>query len=117
MTENTSFVKILSSVILMVILILPIASTLISKSSRLWLKTGIEGQNKRLDLSEIWEMIYMVIALGSFYVLVYMIINKTLGGVIYSWEEYTLVFLSTAGSNGVTAWVMYLKDKKNAQPK
>ena len=53
----------------------------------------------------------MYMAIGSFLVLVYMIINKTHNGVEYTWEEYSLMFLGTAGSNGVAAWIIYVKQK------
>lgn len=103
--------KIFLTLCLLTVLVIPIITMILIPRSRAWLKGGIEGANQRLDLNEIWEMIYMFMAIGSFLVLVYMIVNKTHGGVMYSWQEYSLMFLGTAGSNGVAAWIIYLKQK------
>lgn len=105
------FWKLFISAILATILVFPILYMLLNKTARIWLKVGIEGENNRLDLNEIWEMIYMYMSIGCYLLFVFMIVNKTVFGIAYTWEEYTLSFLGTAGSNGVSAWIIYVKNK------
>lgn len=108
---NQEYYKIFLTFILFTILIVPMVWMILSGKSRAWLKSGIEGENQKLDLNEIWEIIYMWMSIGSFIVLVYMIVNYTHNGVMYSWEQYSLMFFGTAGSNGIAAWIIYLKQK------
>lgn len=93
------------------VLVFPIIWIVVSRAGRAWLRTGIEGDNKRPDIPELWEVIYMWIAVGSYLLIVYMIVNYTHYGVNYSWQQYSLVFVFTTGSNGINAWTIYIRQK------
>lgn len=108
---KNEYLKIFLSVFLLSILVFPLLTIAIRRSARGWIKQGIEGDNEKPDLHEVWETIYMYMSIGSFLTLVYMIVNKTHFEVVYTWEEYLLIFLGTAGSNGVAALMIYMKQK------
>ncbi|HOY49470.1 MAG TPA: hypothetical protein PLJ60_18295 [Chryseolinea sp.] len=105
------YLKIFITLFVMVIIVIPLLSSIFSKRIRNWLRAGIEGENSKLDLNEVWEVAYLYMALGSYLMLIYMIVIKTLYQVQYSWEEYMLMFFGTAGSNGVAAFIIYIKQK------
>jgi hypothetical protein len=109
--ESREFYKIFLSLCVFTILIFPLFFAVLRGRSRAWFRVGVEGENNKPDLNEVWEVIYMYVAVGSWLMFVFMILMKTLFAVHYNWEEYSLMFLGTAGSNGVSAWLIYLKSK------
>jgi hypothetical protein len=111
--DSAIWKDLLTSLVLCLFIIPPVL-TLIRKSSRLWVKSGIEGSNEKLDLTEIWEMIYMFLVICFFWLLAYMIINKTLNGTEYTREEYLIVFSGTLGSNTASVLITYFKKKSES---
>lgn len=72
---------------------------------------GMKGENGTWDMSEIWEYHSLRVAKASFAVFVFMVIMKTISGIEYSWELYALSFFGTLGSNGLAAFLIYIKKK------
>lgn len=111
MSDKSNLGQSVLTVLILSLFVIPPIIMLLRKTSRLWIKAGVEGDNGRLDLTEVWEMLYMFLAIGSFFLLAYMIINKTLYNVDYSTEEYLFVFTGTLGSNTASVVITYLKQK------
>jgi len=102
--------------LLLALLILPPILILIRKSSRLWIKGGIEagpGQDKaKLELVEIWEMFFIFSAFVCLLILVYMVVNFTIYNTDYPWQLYALSFTGSLGSNAAGLILAYIKSKK-----
>jgi hypothetical protein len=105
------FVKIILTGILMTLVIFPPVILVLKRSGRAWLRVGVEGDNQRPDLSELWEVLFMFMALGCFFTMIYMIVMKTLYGVHYEVFEYAMVFSGTLGSNTASAFIIWVKQK------
>lgn len=69
----------------------------------------MKGDNGKWDWSEIWEHYSLRFSKGFFAAIMFMILMKTIFNIEYHWELYLLVFTGTLGSNGVGAFLIYLK--------
>lgn len=112
MSNKTEFVTIFIVSFFSTIIVFPVMYIIFSKVTRRWLKTGIEGENERLDMHEIKEVVQLGMCIFSFLIFAMMIIAKTLVGREYSIEEYTFAFLGTLGSNAVSAFTTYMDSRK-----
>jgi hypothetical protein len=115
--KNTQFWKDFLTAILLSLVVIPPVIMILKRSGRRWLKEGIEGDNRRPDLSEIWEALFMFMALGCFFTMVYMILMKTLAGVHYEVVEYAMVFSGTLGSNTASVFIIWAKQKYSMDKK
>jgi hypothetical protein len=110
-SDKSELVKlVLTAILISLVVFLPV-SMIIRRSGRMWIKNGIEGDNQRLDLPELWEALFMFMALGCFFTMCYMIVMKTLYGVHYEIFEYAMVFSGTLGSNTASAFIIWVKQK------
>jgi hypothetical protein len=110
-SDKSELIKlILTALLISLVIFLPV-SLVIRRSGRIWIKGGIEGDNQRLDLPELWEALFMFMALGCFFIMCYMIVMKTLYGVNYQVFEYAMVFSGTLGSNTASAFIIWVKQK------
>jgi len=103
--------KLILTALLLSLLVLPPLVLVLKRSGRLWLKSGVEGDNHRPDLPELWEALFMFMALGCFFTMAYMIVMKTIYGVQYELFEYAMVFSGTLGSNTASAFIIWVKQK------
>jgi hypothetical protein len=108
---KSDIVKIVLTSLLLSLLVLPPVIMIMKRSGRAWLKVGVEGDNQRPDLSELWEVLFMFMALGCFFIMIYMIVMKTLVATQYEVFEYAMVFSGTLGSNTASAFIVWAKQK------
>jgi len=111
MPQRQELIKIILTTLLLSLLILPPVIMVLKRSGRNWLRIGVEGDNQKPDLSELWEVLFMFMALGCFFTMIYMVVMKTLYGVQYEVFEYAMVFSGTLGSNTASAFIIWVKQK------
>jgi hypothetical protein len=109
--SEQELLKYLLTMVLLSLLIFPPLVMILKRSGRMWLKEGIEGDNKKPDLHELWEALFMFMAISCFFIMLFMIINKTLYGTQYEVYEYGMVFSGTLGSNTASAFIIWVKQK------
>jgi hypothetical protein len=109
--SNADLLKLLLTALLLSILVFPPLILILKRSGRSWLKAGVEGENQKPDLPELWEALFMFMALGCFFTMAYMIVMKTIYGVQYEVFEYAMVFSGTLGSNTASAFIIWVKQK------
>lgn len=109
--RNIELIKIIMISILSSLLIFPPLFMIVRRAGRAWLKVGVEGDNEKPDIHEVWETIFMFMALGCFFTMVYMILDKSINGVQYEVYEYAMVFSGTLGSNTASAFIIWVKQK------
>lgn len=115
--KNTDIWKLLLTALLISLVVLPPVVMILKRSGRSWLKKGVEGDNEKPDLPEIWETLFMFMALGCFFTMIYMIVMKTLYAVHYEVFEYAMVFSGTLGSNTASAFIIWVKQKYSTDKK
>lgn len=108
--KSIEYLKIFFALMFLTIVTLPFIKEMWSKEYRQMLD-DMKGDNSRWDWSEIWEYNSLRFAKGFFSSIIFMILMKTLFGIEYSWELYLLVFIGTLGSNGLGAFLIYIKSK------
>lgn len=111
MPQRQDLITLILTSLLLCLLVLPPVIMLLKRSGRAWLKVGVEGDNQRPDLSELWEVLFMFMALGCFFTMIYMVVMKTLYGIQYEVFEYAMVFSGTLGSNTASAFIIWVKQK------
>jgi hypothetical protein len=109
--RNSELLKLLFTAVLVSLVVFPPLIMVLKRSGRMWLKQGVEGDNQRPDLPELWEALFMFMALGCFFTMVYMIVMRTLYGIHYEVYEYAMVFSGTLGSNTASAFIIWVKQK------
>lgn len=85
-----------------------------SKQTTKMLK-DMTGENGRWDWSEIWQSASLFMALGSWFVMITMIFLVAAFSAEFPIEAWIVVAVSTAGSNGVEALIIYVKGKYGAK--
>ena len=100
------------SAVIIVIIALPFTLIMVSKTFRLWLKSGIEGENERLDLDEIVKMSAIFVTLGSFLLLAYMVITHGLNGTEWPIEYLIFITAVSAGADATLIATIFSKLKK-----
>lgn len=108
--KSAQYVKIFFALLFLVVVTLPFVREMWSREYRQMLN-DMKGENSRWEWSEIWEYNSLRFAKGFFSAIIFMILMKTLFDIEYSWELYVLVFLGTLGSNGLGAFLIYIKAK------
>lgn len=103
--------KLVMVAVISALLIAPPVTLILKRSGRLWLKKGVEGANEKPDIHELWESLFMYMALGCFFLMVYMILDKSIHSTRYEIYEYLMVFSGTMGSNGASAFIIWAKQK------
>ena len=108
--KSAEYLKIFFALMFLSIVTLPFIREFWSKEYRQML-SDMKGENLKWDWSEIWEYTSLRFAKGFFSAIIFMILMKTLFAIDYSWELYLLVFSGTLGSNGIGAFLIYIKSK------
>ena len=104
------YFKIFLSFLFFGVIAYPFIKEMWSREHRKMLE-DMKGENNKWDWSEIWEYTSLRFARGFFFAIMFMITMKTFFNIDYPWELYILVFTGTLGSNGVGAFLIYLKHK------
>lgn len=109
---NSEYFKIFFSLLFFGLIVYPFISDSWSKIGK-QITHDMKGENNKWDWNEIWERYSLRSAKVFLICIVFMILMKTLYNTDYSWELYLLVFAGTLGSNGVGAFLIYMKTKKS----
>lgn len=104
------YIKLFISILFFSVIAWPFVKEIWSAEHRKML-ADMKGDNNRWDWSEIWEYTSLRFARGFFFAIMFMILMKTFFNTEYPWELYILVFTGTLGSNGVGAFLIYIKSK------
>jgi hypothetical protein len=110
LARSTEYLKIFFACMFIGIITLPFMRELWSKEQREMIK-GMKGSDGQWQWSEIWEYNSLRFAKGFFATIIFMVLMKTLFTIEYPWELYVLTFLGTLGSNGIGAFLIYIKSK------
>ena len=108
--NSTEYLKIFFACVFISIITLPFLRELWSKEQQEMIR-GMKGENAKWDWSEIWEYNSLRFAKGFFATIIFMVLMKTLFTIDYPWELYVLTFIGTLGSNGIGAFLIYVKSK------
>ena len=107
---KSEYLKIFFAALFFIIISYPFISEMWSKEHKKMV-SDMKGDNGKWDWSEIWEHYSLRFARGFFICIIFMILMKSLFDVNYPWELYMIVFAGTLGSNGVGAFLIYIKSK------
>jgi hypothetical protein len=113
---TADYIKLFFSLLFFTLIAYPFVSELWNKEYKKMVQ-DMKGENGRWDWSEIWEHYSLRFARGFFIAIMFMILMQTIFATAYPWELYILVFTGTLGSNGVGAFLIYLKSKAPIEKK
>ena len=89
----------------------------VNPKSRLWLKSGIEGDNRKLDIDEIQLMIKFIIMSVCLVLLSFMVFTTGLLDAKYPTESWFIVAAVTVGAGGAVFSHYFGRfQKKGEQP-
>jgi len=109
LTAN-NIIKLFFSLLFFSLIAYPYVKEVWSKEYRKMID-DMKGENGKWDWNEIWEHNSLRSARGFNIAIMFMILMQTISDASYPWELYVLVFTGTMGSNGVGAFLLYLKSK------
>lgn len=110
MDERQTLLRIWFSLLVFTFPLIFLIRFLFSKTTKKMLE-GMTGDNQRWDWSEIWEAASLFMALGSWGAMLTMLYLISAFESKYPVEAWVAVMVSTAGSNGVQALIIYMKGK------
>jgi hypothetical protein len=107
---NTDYLRVFITLLFFSVIAWPFLREVWSKEHRKMLQ-DMKGENNKWDWSEIWEYTSLRFARGFFFAIMFMILMLSFYNIQYPWELYVIVFCGTLGSNGIGAFLIYIKSK------
>jgi hypothetical protein len=113
--DQNKMVHLVLGLLLLFLLTIPLAFAVIRRASRLWLRSGYEGDNKMLEPHEIDKLVAHYIMIGCLFALIFMVIMEPVVDYSYGWHPYVVFGTGMVGAEAHILLSMFRNTKKGGE--